>query len=381
MDVILFVALFFAAGYLLFLIYFLLGWLRLDRRPDLTLPPDPPSVSIIIPVRNEASHIATCLDAILNQSYPRGRFEIIVIDDYSTDGTLGILREFQPRGLKVLSLKDYLGYQWENSPNKKKAISLGIKNASGDLIVTTDGDTCPGKAWLSALVGGFINGHYKLMTAPVMIRPARWPMEIFQQLEVMGLAGITGSALRQGNPLMCNGANMIYAKETFQEVEGFKGNYDIPSGDDIFLLRKVEEKYPGKTGFLAAIEAVVSTRAASMPGEFVQQRIRWASKSVRYQGRSVSLLLFMVYLYYLLIPGLLIGSLLDPAHFLLPALVAVGAKLFAELIFVFPILMFFRKWYAVFALPFASIWQMLYVIFVGPLTLTGRYYWKDRPVR
>jgi cellulose synthase/poly-beta-1,6-N-acetylglucosamine synthase-like glycosyltransferase len=381
MDVIFYIALVFAAGYFFLLMYFLLGWLRLDRRPDLTLPAEPPSLSVIIPVRNEANHIAACLDAILNQNYPRSRFEIIVIDDYSTDGTLEILLEYQSRGLKILSLKDYLGYQWENSPNKKKAISLGIKNAAGELIVTTDGDTCPGEQWLSALVAGFINGQYKLMTAPVIIKPARWPGEIFQQLDVIGLAGITGASLRYGNPLMCNGANMIYARNTFHEVEGFKGNYDIPSGDDIFLLRKVEEKFPGKTGFLAAYEAVTGTRAASGPSEFVQQRIRWASKSVRYQGKTVSMLLLMVYLYYLLIPALLAGALADPNQFLIPAVLAAGVKLLSELIFMFPLLLFFRKWYAIFVLPFASVWQMLYVIIVGPLTLTGRYYWKDRPVR
>lgn len=381
MEVILIIALAVSLCYLALVLYFLTGWIRLEKNPGALLPGQVPSVSIVVPVRNEAERIAACLDALQSQDYPAGFYEIIVIDDFSTDGTLGILREYQAKGIKVFSLKDYLGYQWENTPNKKKAISLGIKNASGDLVVTTDGDTLSNTAWLRTLVSYYVSNDYKLVTAPVILKPARWPFEIFQQLDVFSLAGITGATLRNHQAVMCNGANMIYEKKTFQEVEGFKGNHDVPTGDDIFLMQKIWSRYPGKVAFLASVDATISAAPVNGIGGFVNQRTRWASKSVRYQGRLLPLILGLVYFYFVGVVYLGISAAISPEWFLIPFLAALGVKLVADLMFTFPVVVFFKKWYVAPLIPFASVFHLLYVLLIGPLSISGRYYWKDRRVR
>src|ERR1041384_2835333 len=97
----------FSALYFLMVMYFLIGWLRL-KQPQTTKyklqTVNLPFVSIIVPVRNEGENIIACLDCLFNQNYPVEKFELIVIDDYSTDATLRLLQEYQRSNLLVLSL-------------------------------------------------------------------------------------------------------------------------------------------------------------------------------------------------------------------------------------------------------------------------------------
>ena len=93
-------------------------------------------LSLVIPARNEERNISTLLRALENQSYPRHLFEVIVIDDHSTDSTAEMVQGFQ--GVRLLHLKE----EGINS-YKKKAIATGIDAATGEIIVTTDADCHP----------------------------------------------------------------------------------------------------------------------------------------------------------------------------------------------------------------------------------------------
>src|SRR3954471_7893364 len=64
------------------------------------------SITIIIPARNEEENIKNCLQSIMEQSYPKNLFEVIVIDDHSTDGTVKIIEEFSNQNVTLISLKD-----------------------------------------------------------------------------------------------------------------------------------------------------------------------------------------------------------------------------------------------------------------------------------
>ncbi|MBL0308980.1 MAG: glycosyltransferase [Bacteroidetes bacterium] len=226
MNPILIAAIVFSVLYFLLIGYFLVGWLRLKSAKDDAQMPDEslPFVSIVLPVRNESEYIAESIQSILNQNYPQNLFEIIVVDDYSTDPTLRLAREFEKPNVLIFDLQQYLGNPGEYTANKKKAISLGIKNAKGEVIITTDGDCMRGENWLCSMVGYYLAHSFKLVTGPVMVKPARTPFACFQQLDVITLLGITGGSIRNKAPLMCNGSNLLYAKQTFLDIEGFKGN-------------------------------------------------------------------------------------------------------------------------------------------------------------
>ncbi len=375
----------FSAFYFLMAVYLSAGWLKLKKAEKKeTGKPQPqlPFVSIIIPVRNESECIRACLESVLKQNYPQELFEVIVIDDYSTDSTLRIAREFETKNLLVLDLQQYLGNPGEYVPNKKKAIALGIKNSKGDLIITTDGDCTRGENWLSAMVNHYMCNSFKLLTGPVTVKPARNPFAWFQQLDVLNLSAIGGATMRSGFPTMCNGANLMYSKQTFLDVEGFKGNHEVPSGDDIFLMQKVNARFPGSIGYVKNFDACVFTKAEKSIGGFISQRIRWVSKSKKFIDLRTIPFLFFVYVFHLLIivNGIVAVFRITEMSWL-PLAITGGVKLFADLLFNVPVTIFFRKWYMLLLLPFTEVFYLLYVPLIGLMSLSGRYRWKGRLVK
>src|SRR5690606_10711055 len=117
------------------------GFSRKGKRPRT-------KVSVLIAARNEEANIGRTLSDILAQNYPQELLEIIVVDDHSTDRTPAIVRSFVARGVKLLTLN-------ESEPlnsYKKKAITLAIAEATGQLIVTTDADCRMENEWLATVV-------------------------------------------------------------------------------------------------------------------------------------------------------------------------------------------------------------------------------------
>ena len=83
-------------------------------------------ISVIIPARDEEENIAVCLDSLLAQNYQAHLFEVIVIDDFSTDGTAGIVLSYADKNVRLIKLKDIIGEDKINS-YKKKAIEAAFK--------------------------------------------------------------------------------------------------------------------------------------------------------------------------------------------------------------------------------------------------------------
>ncbi len=375
------IAVILSALYVVMVMYFFVGWLRLKKSAVAVDDSKLPFVSIVVPVRNEADYINECLESLFKQNYPADKFEVVVIDDYSTDPTLQLAREFNRTNLLVLDLQQYLGNPGEYSPNKKKALALGVKNAQGELIITTDGDCAMGENWLRTMAGYYQTNEYKLITGPVLIRPARNPLAWFQQLDVINMLGITGATIRNNFPTMCNGANLMYSKKVFHDVEGFKGNHEVPTGDDIFLMHKINERYPGSIGFVKNFDACVFTKAEKGLRGFIAQRIRWISKSRRFSEPKVSLVLVFAYLFNFFIIIAALQAIQPDQWSWLAIAVAGGAKLLIDFIFCIPVTYFFRKMILLLLLPVIEIFHVLYVVIAGALSLTGRYRWKDRLIR
>lgn len=370
--------------YLLLVIYFLVNWLQL-KKFEVPKATKEVSVTIVVPVRNEEKVIKSCIESLFHQTYPKHLYEVIVVDDYSTDETRKIVRELQFPALRLLDLQQYLGVRGEKKPNKKEAISIGIKNAQGELIITTDGDCVRSENWLQTMVS-FFNAHsFQFVTAPVLIKPSYTPLQLLQQADVMALMGITGATINASRPTMCTGANLMYAKETFYELEGFKGNHDVPSGDDVFLMQKVFKKYPAGIGYVKNYEAAVFTQPEKGMGSFLAQRIRWVGKSVWYANWWVKLMLCFAYLFNLFVVAVTIFSIFEYYQSreivrLLPSVVALSVKLIADVIFCIPVFYFFKRLWLLIIFPIIEIQHIFYIIIIGILGLSGRYRWRGRRV-
>jgi len=99
-----------------------------------------PTVSVIIVTKNEEKYISECIESILSQDYPKGKYEIIVVDGGSTDKTQQIVKSYD---VKMIIDKDGSISHGRN---------IGIKNSKGLYIAFTDGDCAVEKSWLSKLV-------------------------------------------------------------------------------------------------------------------------------------------------------------------------------------------------------------------------------------
>jgi GT2 family glycosyltransferase len=97
-------------------------------------------ISIIVAVKNEEKYVRKCIDSLLNQSYPADKYEIIVVDGFSTDGTWAILQELKKRNPLLKIFRD--------PTNAAAGRNIGIRNAKGGYVAFIDGDALADTNWL-----------------------------------------------------------------------------------------------------------------------------------------------------------------------------------------------------------------------------------------
>ena len=374
--------------YACLIIYYRQSWVRIPMGNGQWAMGNQPStvISVIIPARNEEANIEACLRSVTSQSYPGNLFEVIVVDDFSTDKTAEIIRSFADKNVSLISLKDYTK-QGELNSYKKKAIEIAISKAKGELIVTTDADCIVKNKWLQTIASFYEKHHPVFIAAPVTYFPSPAGeglgvsfLKIFQSLDFMTLQGITGASVYKKFHSMCNGANLAYEKKVFSEVDGFTGIDNIASGDDMLLMHKIFNRYPDKVMFLKSPDAVVQTKPAGSLKEFLNQRIRWASKADKYSDKKITGVLLLVYLVNVWIFFLGILSVFYHQLFLWFVGVLI-TKTLVELYFLYPVAGFFKKQKLLWWFPIAQPFHILYTIIAGWLGKFGSYKWKERKVK
>lgn len=364
---------------LLTLVYALLifqlkkGWHQLPDFRPLPVQTPLPSVTILIPARNEEANIGNLLKAISQQVYPAEKMEVIVINDHSTDQTGAIAGTFA--FVKLIDLH-------EESLNayKKRAIEKGIEAASGSLIVCTDADCIPGPTWISTLVNYYQQHSCAFIAAPVLLENDGSVLGQFQTLDFLVMQGIMGAGIQQQSIYMANGANMSYPKTVFETVGGYQNCTSIASGDDFFLLHKIQQRYPSQIHYIKSAATIIRTPTMSTWSDFIQQRIRWASKSAHYTSWRLKGILLFVGTYNLGLVAALGTGMFD-RDILFGALSAFLLKSFFEWPFVKEVAQFFNVpiiWHKfLFFQPIHSI----YIVLTGLYSYQKTYTWKGRRVR
>jgi hypothetical protein len=179
---------------------------------------------------------------------------------------------------------------------------------------------------------------------------------------------------------MCNGANLAYRKTAFIKVNGFKGIDNVASGDDMLLMHKIKEQFPGKLGYLFSPDAIVSTTPMPDWISFFNQRIRWASKAEKYDDKSIIAVLALVYFYNVLL--LLLGVLSFRNIFYLELLlISLAVKTIVELSFMFPVAEFYKEKKLLWWFPLMQPFHVMYMVIAGWLGKFGSYRWKGRKVK
>ena len=352
--------------YFIFNLALIMTWLKMSKSKSSNGNLKDTKLTIIIPVRNEADNILKLLQDLNNQNYPFENFEVIVANDGSTDDTEQLVLAFQDLvkyNLKLLNIFN----ENEASP-KKRAIKKSIEISSGQLIITTDGDCRVSVNWLTSIQQCFKASDAKLISSPVTFTSENIFFNTAQIIEFASLIGSGACAMYLKRPNMCNGANIAYTREVFEEVGGFTGNEHLASGDDEFLMHKIAKLYPEKVLFNLDKNAIVFTKSQPDLWHFYQQRKRWASKWKHYDDWKVSVLAIFIFTVNL---GVVISYFtFDFIDLLL--------KFSAEFIFLSLIISFLGHRSKIIYIPFIQLFYPFYVVFFGLVAQGKGYDWKGR---
>lgn len=333
-------------------------------------------ISIIISARNEEENILVLLQSLSKQTYQN--FEVILIDDASTDNTANIIQNFEANFL--LTLLQRTSEERGQSP-KKEAISLGISKAKGSWIVTTDADCEVPQNWLRDIVHVIHTQKVKLISALVSFHKEKSFFEKLQTIEFASLVGSGAVSMYLNAPNMCNGANLSYEKKTFYEVGGFEGIAHIASGDDELLLQKIAQKYPKQIYFLKSKTTIVRTKAQKTIRDFYQQRKRWASKWKFYKDlRSKFLAVFIFLINFGLILGFTLCFL--GKYSLKMLLIQIFTKFGIEIVYLTLVLQYLGKTRFIILIPILQILYPFYVVFFGVMAnISKGYEWKNTKLK
>ncbi len=376
-DTIYILTLLFSGALSLFIFWCYLSWIRIPFF-NMTNKTSGISVSIVIAARNEENNIIACLNQIHKQDYPLSMFELIVVDDQSSDGTFSLVTKFaeeHPKlNLRLIKMSDHtLG-------SKKDALSIGISQSKFKTILVTDADCLPALTWLSTMVQCYQSKDARFLAGPVILAAAPGFFGKIQSLEFMGLVGIAAAGISKSVPIMCNGANMMFSKSVFTEVGGFDSTQKLVSGDDTQLLLKVAQKYPDKIFFNKSRNAIVSAAVQNGLSDFIEQRKRWAGKipfaltSFTIGIAAIAWLAHVFLLFSLVLA--FYNQELNP-YFVLSSALLVGC----EFILLNSMATFFQRRDVLWLFLPVQIFYWIYIVLIGAIAPLGTFKWKDRTSR
>ncbi len=363
---------FFSLVYFIKIVSFYFGLSKIKAGENNELPP----VTILIPARNEEQNISSCLNSVVNQNYPREKMQIIVIDDNSQDRTAEIVRGYFEK-FPFIQLISLSACPPGISP-KKRALQAGIEAADNEIIFTLDADCQASPDWLQSMVRYF-EENVGMVAGFVALDESK-EKSLFHKLQTLEFLGLTTAGMGSiGNddPVIANGANLAFRKSAFYDAGGYDSEKYIVSGDDDLLMQKMHRFTDWKIRANIEKQAIVKTAPANSLKEFINQRIRWASKGLIYRKLSLVVFLLSVYFYFLLLFVSVPFALMFPTHFPYP-LFALFIKIFADFFVIFKGTALLdrkdlRKYFLL-----AEIFHIPYILYVGFAGVLGTFEWKGR---
>ena len=336
--------------------------------------PPATAFTLIIPFRNEAQNLPSLLCSIAALDYPPGLLQILFVNDASSDGSLPLLETLR---LNIPFDSQIIQNKRTSASPKKDAITAAIQLAQNEWIITTDADCELPSQWLCIYDQFIKKNNPKMVCGPVGYPSHEDLLRSFQLMDGLSLQAVSMSGFWWKRPKLCNGANMAYQKSAFLELHGYEGNNHIASGDDIFLLDKMNRHYKKEVHYLKHKEAIVLTQPETTWKAVISQRIRWASKTSKQKNWGAKFLGSMVFIGNLAFIASFFGLVFDSSnwdHYL----IIITFKSFIDLFLLWVTSQFFEKPLQLFAClasvliyPLVTVWTVLN-------SLVGKYQWKGR---
>ena len=335
------------------------------------------TASVIMAARDEEESIAACLSNLLTQTYPSHLYEVVVVDDGSTDGTAEIVQEFCDRYPNIRLLPAPLPP--EGVSPKKHALTVGIRNSDGEIILTTDADCRVSPAWVETMIGyfepevGMVIGFSQMGARGETLTC----LEKWQAFDFLALMAAAAGTANIGFPLAASGQNLAYRRRTFEEVDGFERIAHRISGDDVLLVQLVR-RTSWRIAFAGSANAFNTTRPVRALRGLFEQRKRWASNGPYQHRLNLWFFLYMVSVFLLaLLLSVMVPYGLFGGAYALP-LTCLGAKVLADLCVTARGAQFFGRLDLLKYFPMWAIFHIPYVILAGLFGTFVGFTWKER---
>src|SRR5258708_1751553 len=356
--------------YFLLLMALWFGW-RIASRSKINSATKNIFISVVIAMRNEKENLESLFGSLSALNYDSADFEIILVDDYSTDGSGEETKKWlsQFSSLIVGSLK-------ENQTGKKAALAYGISLAKGEVIATTDADCMVPSNWLGQINNGFQDEMIQMLIGTVALQNKDRFFAQLQSIEFGSVIGTGVATCALGKPTMCNGANLSFRRKIFDQVKGYEGNEHVASGDDEFLMRKIQERYPGSIRVLNPTQSVVITQPQNSWSNFLHQRLRWASKwrvNSSTSARILAVFIFLLQASWLL---LIIYSINLQSVF---AIGLLALNVLADLVVLSTVCRSLNMSFSPLAFVVLQFLYPVYVLYTGIFSQVKNHQWKGRP--
>lgn len=222
-------------------------------------------VSVIIPVHNGENLIAGCIESLCDQDYPKDRYEIIVVNNASTDNTEEVVRKFND--------VPGLFYLYEPIRGSYKARNAGIKQAKGNIIAFTDADCITDRQWLKRGVEGFEGANIGCVAGEI---EGYKPNNYIEQYLIDKKELSQGKTLDEAFMSYAKTANVFYGKTVFGKIGPFEEKW-ISGGDaDLSWRMQIETDY--KIKYIP--EALVYHKHRTTIGSMFKQCTKWGIGSV-----------------------------------------------------------------------------------------------------
>jgi cellulose synthase/poly-beta-1,6-N-acetylglucosamine synthase-like glycosyltransferase len=286
-----------------------------------------PTVSVIVAAKNEEANILSCIDSLKKINYPKDKLEIILINDNSDDTTLKLMSEsvLDSANIKILTTGDYAKAELTG---KTRALSYGIENSSGDIIMMTDADCRVKPGWVLSTVQYF-DDETGMVNGISVIEPGNNVFYKMQALDWLYLLALASSSTGIHAPLACIGNNQSYTRRAYESIGGYAGlNFSVT--EDLAMMRAIKRKSEYRIKLPVNPDCVIMTKPCTSLRELSSQKRRWfrGGLGINLLGYLTGFCLYIVNI--VLLTGYLYISLNVYALF-------VALKIFSELIIIYPV--------------------------------------------
>lgn len=192
-----------------------------------------PPVSIVICAKNEAKNLLKNIPAIAEQNYPT--FEIIIVDDQSTDETKDVVSLLKKKytNINYLYIENKIGF------GKKNIIEKGVAIAVFDTLLFTDADCKPASPnWIATLTSHLLGHDIVLGISPYYATKNSILLDM-QQYETIQTYLQYIALANAGMPYMCVGRNVMIKKALYQQLKWKNEEYHLATGDDDLMIQKL----------------------------------------------------------------------------------------------------------------------------------------------